>query len=577
MNACKVILAMFTFAACAPAQLTTEQKLADFQTMADQFAKRYAALQWKQILFGVDAFNIKPFLTRAAATTNDLDFYDVCIDYITQFRDNGHVFFSVPSDFVADTGLRLDTYDNGHPLIYSINRTLLPVATYPFQIGDELISIDGTLAADIMKSLAKYGLRSTPRTEEGYAAQYLAVRPQSVIPYAVDVPDTSQFTIKRQSGAIETYTMPWVKTGVPLRRDGPVSYPNIIKRPVVTGGLRMAEESSDADSNQITPLMSEIDRKRAVASIGALHPVFNLPSDFKIRLGTNSSTDAFYSGTYQSKGYTIGFIRIPTFAPSLGIAAALSQFQGEIAYFNANTDGLIIDDMRNGGGTIYYGEDIARRLITYPFHLVGFELRATAEWVRTYSSYLQFVQATGAPQWQIDNQTLLLQIVQTAYSQNGGHTGPLPLDTVLLSPAPDSRLLDTTPATDKNGSPLGYTKPMIVLTDEFSFSTADMFPAIMQDNQAATIYGMHTGGLGGTNASYNAGAFSEATVGMLRGLMYRKNPIAVAGFPTSYYIENIGVQPDIVDDYKTLDNLLHGGATFVSNFTAAMVNLIQTH
>ena len=85
---------------------------------------------------------------------------------------------------------------------------------------------------------------------------------------------------------------------------------------------------------------------------------------------------------------------------------------------------------------------------------------------------------------------------------------------------------------------------------------------------------MHTGGLGGTNAAYNAGAFSEAIIGMLRGLMVRKNPVSVPGFPTTNYIENIGVQPDVVDDYKTLDNLLNGGRTFVGDFTTAMLNLI---
>ena len=97
----------------------------------------------------------------------------------------------------------------------------------------------------------------------------------------------------------------------------------------------------------------------------------------------------------------------------------------------------------------------------------------------------------------------------------------------------------------------------------------------MQDNHAATIFGMHTGGLGGTNSSYNAGAYSEAVVGMLRGLMVRKDPISVPGFPTSNYVENVGVQPDIVDDFKTRENLLNGGRTFVDHFTAAMINLIE--
>jgi hypothetical protein len=555
----------------ARAQLTTQQKLADFQTMADQYVKRYVGLQWKKMLYGVDAFNIKPFLDRAAATTNDLDFYEVCIDYVSQFHDNGHVFYEVPSDFLADTGLRFDTYDGGKPLIYSINRSYLPSSTYPFQIGDELVSIDGQTAADLMKALAKYGVRPNPRTEQAYAAQYLAYRPQWILPHAVDVPDSSQFVIRRQNGDLETYTIAWHKSGVPLLANGPVSSPLGNAR---RAGLRAA--AAPASQPGEPPVhYSAVDPLRAVTGIGSLRPVFSLPSDFQIRLGQHSSTDAFYSGTYQSGGRTIGFIRIPSFSPSIGISNALKQFEGEIAYFNANTDGLVIDEMRNPGGTIYYASDIARRLIPVPFQLVGFELRATTEWVQDYSYYVRYAQAVGMPAYDLNYLQSILEDVEGAYTQNGGHTGPDPLDTIFLSPQPIMLSLDTNPAADKDGNVIGYTKPMIVLTDEFSMSCGDMFPAIMQDNHAAVIYGMRTSGLGGTNAAYNAGAFSEAYIGMLRGLMYRKNPVTVEGYPTSYYIENVGVQPDIVDDYKTQDNLLNGGQTFVSNFTAALVKLIE--
>ena len=551
-----------------PAQLTTAQKLADFQSIADQFAKRYVATQWKGVLFGVNAFDITRFLDRVKATTNDLDFYEVCVDYIAQFHDGGHVYFAVPSNFVADTGLRVDTFDGGKPLIYAINRAYLPAPLYPFQTGDELISVDGVTAADLMASLAKYGIRSNPRTEAGYAAQYTTYRPQSVFPHAVDLPDSSQLAIRRQStGAVETYTVTWVKTGVPLRNEGPRPYPAARR-------TRIRPGPPPAIAAPPPPLTAEIGPTRGVTGIGAQHPVFNLPAGFKLRQG-QKVTDPFYSGTYQAGGHTIGFIRIPSFNPAIGISAALSVFDQEIAYFNANTDGLIVDDMRNPGGIIYYGEEVARRLIPVPFHLVGFELQPTQEWVQTYSSYAQYEQAIGGPSYWVAYLQALLTDVTSAFA-NEGHTGPEPLDPVLLSPQPVLPSLDTTPATDTAGNVTAYTKPVMVLTDEFSFSTADDFPATMQDNQAAVIYGTRTSGLGGTNASYNGGAFSESSIGMLRGLMYRKNPVTVQGYPTTNYVENVGVQPDIADDYKTLDNLLHGGATFVSNFTAAMVKLIET-
>ena len=42
-------------------------------------------------------------------------------------------------------------------------------------------------------------------------------------------------------------------------------------------------------------------------------------------------------------------IRIPSMSPP-NVALALQQLDQEIAYFNANTDGLIVDVMRNPGG-----------------------------------------------------------------------------------------------------------------------------------------------------------------------------------------------------------------------------------
>lgn len=576
MRYCRIAVAASLCVLPSFAQLTQAQKIADFQTMTAQFAKRYAAAGWKRTLLGVDVFDTQAFVDRVKASKNDLDFYDICIDYVAQFQDGGHVFFGVPSDFVADLNIRVDTYD-GKPLIYSINRTVLPTGKYPFQIGDELISIDGQPAGDLMKSLRKYGIISTARTGDGYAAQALTLRRQSANPYAVNVPDSSVVVILRQLGGMETYNIPWTKTGVPLLADGPVSSPQGFRSGLPKGPLLVETSPTGDTADSVLPeaQYGMVDPSRAVTGVGSLAPIFNLPAGFQIRLGRNSATDAFVSGTYTAGGYTLGFIRIPSFSPGIGTALALAQFDTEVRYFQANTDGLVVDDTRNPGGLIYYSGEIARRLIPRAFHLPGFELRATTDWVRVYSSYKQFEIAVEVAQYLVDYYDALLKDVKTAASENGGNTGPLPLDILNFFPTPVSQSLDQFALTDRLGNPTAYSKPILILTDEFSFSSADYFAATMQDNKAATLFGMHTGGLGGTNASYNAGAYSEATVGMLRGLMVRKDPVSVDGFPTTSYVENIGVQPDIAEDYKTRDNLVNGGRTYVQHFTQALVDLIQ--
>ena len=91
---------------------------------------------------------------------------------------------------------------------------------------------------------------------------------------------------------------------------------------------------------------------------------------FTRRLG-GAAADFFYSGTFTYEELTIGYIRIPSYAPT-STAAALTQFEREIAFMNANTQGLIVDEMRNPGGNLCYGENIAARLIPYQFRATGF-------------------------------------------------------------------------------------------------------------------------------------------------------------------------------------------------------------
>ncbi|MBI4874864.1 MAG: hypothetical protein HY822_09565, partial [Acidobacteria bacterium] len=284
---------------------------------------------------------------------------------------------------------------------------------------------------------------------------------------------------------------------------------------------------------------------------------------FVQRLGRVTS-DFFYSGVFQAGGYKIGYIRIPNYS-SLA-TTVLRQFETEIAYFQDNTDGLIVDEMRNTGGYLCFGENIVARLVPYPFRATGYLVRAFRGRVNSFYSALDSARAQGADQWVIDLYEALFQEIFTAYRENRGLTGPVPL----CSPS-----LDRQPATGPDGKIIAYTKPLMVLVDEFSTSTADSVPAMLQDAGRGLIYGFRTNGAGGNNTTFYAGAYSEGSTGMTLALMTRKDFVVTPGYPEAPYIENIGVHPDIVADYMTRDNLLQRGRPFVDGFTAAMVEHIR--
>ncbi len=546
----------------AAAQLTSDQKVSDFVQLAGTYAKNYGPYEWKIQTQGFDLYDVKPWLERVRATKNDLDFLDLMIEYVASLND-AHDSVSFNFDFFADLGIRFDIYD-GRVLIDSINRGLLPAARYPFVIGDELVSVDGKTAEEWLRIFDKYSIAANPRSTRRQAASWIALRVQQVYPYAAQIGVSAEVVVRRQNGDLETYQITWAKSGTPIESIGKI--PNLR-----TASARQ-EEWDDRPAplkfiEQLQTVRLDPARYDAILNFGSRTPVYRLPAGFQMRLGA-AAADVFLSGTFDSGGHRLGYIRIPSYSQNT-TGAALNQFAAEIAFFQANTEGLVIDEMRNPGGNACYVDSLVQFLIPYRFRRLGFQLRATNIWVATFSSMLAQAKAQQFPQWVIDLLQANFDAVYAAYKENRGMTGPLPLCTN------GSFSLDVDPATAQNGSILAYTKPIVVLVDEFSASGADMFPAILQDNNRAIIMGMRTMGAGGNVSTWNAGAFSEAYARLTMSLMARKNPIVTAEYPTAPYVENIGVRPDIAYDYMTKENLLTGGAPFVQAFTKAIVDAVE--
>ena len=140
-----------------------------------------------------------------------------------------------------------------------------------------------------------------------------------------------------------------------------------------------------------------------------------------------------------------------------------------------------------------------------------------------------------------------------------------------LSPDPDNQ-----PAKDASGNVLAYTKPLIVLVDEFSTSAGDIFPAMLQDNRRGPLVGARTNGGGGSVSGWPAGFYSESLTTNTNTLVVRLEPIYTRDLPAAPYIENIGARPDVQLEIMTRENLLTRGRPFVEGFTRILVNHIRT-
>src|SRR5260370_8281938 len=208
-NLCLAAVLVCTAVPEAFGQLTPDQKVADFMQLAGLYAKNYAPYEWKRDVIGFDLYTVKPWLDQVKQTKSDLEFYDVCVRYVAALQDS-HDEFTLPTDFEAWAHLGVDIYD-GKVLIDGIDRSYLPSKTYTFQVGDEIVSIDGKGVQDWITALQPYAVNGSanPVSRQRLAINLALDRLQSWWPMAVPSGDSVTLVVRSQKHATNsTFTLP---------------------------------------------------------------------------------------------------------------------------------------------------------------------------------------------------------------------------------------------------------------------------------------------------------------------------------------------------------------------------------
>lgn len=580
MRAFRGFLLLAAAAVAGLAQMTADQKVADFTSMSQFYVRHYTPANWKTEKFGFDLRVIAPWLTRVRATQNDLEYFDVCIEYLASLKD-GHIRYSTTSFFQAYLLFDVDLYDNRVLVEFissAFNRTRFPMA-----VGDEVVSVDGVAVNDLIQRFAKYGESANERSTRRRAADFITFRPQSAIPSAGSVGDTARVVLRRASGQEVTYDIPWSKFGEPIKNlpptAGPFRIAGLAKERKAQTYIRdrserfgeiadawgiwrgerawFPEDPSTAGEREWQSVQNASAHPDDIAliALGQPTPLYNPPPGFQLRLGARP-TDLFVSGTFPVGNQTVGWIRIYTFLPA-STAAALAQFRQEMIDLQAATSALVIDVMHNPGGNVCYAQELMRYLAQRPFWGVGYWIKPTAIWVQSFDA--RFLNVTPAtPAWERQTLELYKNLMRDA-ADKGNEIGVFPICSSSLTTLPQ----DVT-----------YTKPILMLTNEFSVSAGDTFPMMFQDAQRGRIVGFRTGGLGGNVNSFLNTGIAEANLSITRSLITRERPVEGDLGPTRF-IENAGVRPNAVIDIMTRENLLTGGAPFVAAWIAEVRRLLN--
>lgn len=246
-----------------------------------------------------------------------------------------------------------------------------------------------------------------------------------------------------------------------------------------------------------------------------------------------------YAYIERERGVSIGYVRIPHY---IGSTEDLAQFGTIIQWMEKNTDLLVIDQLHNFGGYIYFLYELASMLTDMPLTTACHRVKLTSQ--DAFQAY-QLLQ--------------LLKVFETAWDEAGEFAHSLQKECgvtltynrlmglkryyqfLLDEWSQGKSLTDPTPLWGidviEPHPKIHYTKPILLLIDALDFSGGDFLPALLQDNGRALLFGQKTAGAGGFVASL--------TFPNQHGIAKLTYTASIAERANAQKIENCGVTPDI--------------------------------
>lgn len=545
----------------AAAGMTQQQlkqlMLQDLDSVRNMIAARYAPAGWKAEQYGWDLdaeIRKAKDQVNASASFSVKEYQQVLRTLMNSMKDY-HVSVSFHSTEVAVLPLGI-TYADGRYFISSVNRKALPESAFPFREGDEITAFDGKPIAEVVAALERQaGMDNIRNTDAGMTAMIgLTVRVGAMGESVPQGPVT--VSIKPAGGA----------EAVPFQLQWRYIPELIPQQPFVSKTARVRIPMSWLSMMALqTPYAAE-----GIQASYALGDKAGFLPDFGEKLWQSPAENTFRAYVYRSpaSGRNIAFLRLPTYTVEDPSKAA-GDFAALIPEFNQRADALVIDQTNNPGGIVFYLYALASMLtdapLTVPRHYISLTQADIAESVN-------FLKGTAGAKSDEEAKALLgpdlagypvsLELlknwtafhveVMKQWSSGRTMTSPLPVFGIAaVQPSPAVR----------------FTKPLLVLTNPMDFSGGDFFPAIMQDNKRAVIFGERTAGAGGVVKDYKQ-------QNSLLGVETIKLTATIAERADGRPIENLGVSPDIPYAVTAAD--VQGGyAGYIKAADAAVSGLIR--
>lgn len=510
-----------------------KQTLSAIDFIENVFSSSYAPRDWKAKQSG---WNIEDEANKARASAlglgSDLNIKSAqkILKKLVGSTQDYHVGISFHSSERATLPIEIRSAE-GKFFVVWIDRDKLPEKSFPLLVGDEITGFNGKPVVEernkVLAEIDQNVIETDQVLAEMYLTRRVASRGISVPRGPIELEVTRNKDGKVQS-LIHQLTWEYQEEKIKFNSlageftkressDGSRFLPSWQMLPGFWKGL-----TSSKSLIQTNPHMLGA-RESFVPSLGQI-------------FWQTEKENKFHGYVFKAEGGGIyGYVRIPSYMAGEDEA---KEFLSIVKRMEESTDAMVIDQVNNPGGSVFYLYSLVAMLTDKPMltpkHRMIITQADVAMALQSLKSYEKITNEEEAKKVlgaTIGGYPVSYQLVQffkeymqftvDQWNQGVNLSSPFYLGIDKIMPHPDGR----------------YTKPILVLINEFDFSGGDFFPAILQDNRRATLMGVRTAGAGG----------------YVHGLEF-PNLLGIEGFSFTGSIaervdlnpiENLGVTPDV--------------------------------
>lgn len=523
--------------------LTPTEAVADFREMTNAFRDLYGPMEFKEKRFAFSFENlVGQYEEKLQSVRTDSETFGVYAEFIARFQD-GHLGIHFPANSTQASRYTIPVFITPIQEKFIVANVDESLKESGVAQGDELISVDGLTADNVLRIILKYQSFATPESNRHlifkiFQRDFFMVdlKPTKNTASAVFLkPDGRRFTVD-----LVWKLEPWTNERMVEDRGG-FFVP-------ATKDLQAAAGASLMTMAKPTPFFATPEVVKEYA-----FQVVTAGKEYREKYGLKETDKPdVYAALYRFQGKTVLLVRNFVYYHSdFSNDVYLRMYKAILDQWERFADVLVLDQTHNGGGS--YCEEFFRLFIKEEKSGFVQKLNVDRKWIVDLRLFWpQFISQANGTKLMTRIYEAMGSTVEQAYDQHLSLTDPMPII-----------------GGRNRVAPADYTwkKPMLVLVDELAGSCGDAFPMLVKNNGVAKLFGRRTMGLGGNVEALQLSR-SRANFSMTRGLFTSHR--LDGKYTDDLMIENNGVEPDISYEHS-VDDFRKGFVGYVKAFSEAAI------